>query len=181
MISETEVLKIVIERLKSAGIPYMVTGSIAANFYTTPRMTRDIDIVIEIEESDIERLFSLFSNDFYVDLETIKRAFNMKRMFNIIHHEGIVKVDFIIRKDAEYRKVEFGRRQGINFEGLNIYIVSPEDLVLSKLFWAKDNRSELQMRDVKNILRTVHHLDIGYIEKWVKDLRLDEIYKEVRK
>lgn len=181
MQNELDALKIVIKRLESAGIPYMVTGSIAANFYTTPRMTRDIDIVIKIEEGNIESIYSLFSDDFYVDLDSIKRAFHTRRMFNIIHNEGIVKIDFIIRKDSEYRKLEFNRRRSINFEGLNIYLVSPEDLILSKLFWAKESISELQIRDVKNLMETTQSLDIDYIEKWVKDLGLDEIYKEVIK
>ncbi|MDO8141843.1 MAG: hypothetical protein Q6358_10130, partial [Candidatus Brocadiales bacterium] len=72
MINELEVLKIVVKRLESAGIPYMITGSIAANFYTTPRMTRDIDIVIEIGENNAEVLFSLFSDDFYIDKDSIR-------------------------------------------------------------------------------------------------------------
>ena len=58
-------------------------------------------------------------------------------MFNIIHNKAIVKVDFIIRKDDEYRRIEFGRRQGIDFEGSRIDITSPEDLILSKLCWAR--------------------------------------------
>ncbi len=52
MKSELDILKIVVERLDKADIPYMLTGSMAANFYTVPRMTRDIDIVIEITERD---------------------------------------------------------------------------------------------------------------------------------
>ena len=46
MSDELDVLKLVTARLEAAGIPYMVTGSMVANFYTTPRMTRDIDLVI---------------------------------------------------------------------------------------------------------------------------------------
>ena len=57
MINELDVLRIVVKRLESAGIPYMITGSTAANFYTTPRMTRDIDIVIEVGGENTETLF----------------------------------------------------------------------------------------------------------------------------
>lgn len=181
MINELEVLKIVVKRLESAGIPYMVTGSIAANFYTTPRMTRDIDIVIEVEESDVEKLFALFSNDFYVDKDSIRNAVRNKRMFNVIHNEEIIKIDFVIRKDTEYRKIEFERKRGIVFEGLKVYIASPEDLILSKLYWAKESLSEMQIRDVINLLKVVPALDRGYIQKWVKELGLEEIYKEVNK
>ncbi len=179
MIDEQEVLKIVTMGLESIGIRYMITGSIAANFYTTPRMTRDIDIIIEVEEDDAERLFSLFSNDFYVDRDSIKDAIHSREMFNVIHCEGIVKVDFIVRKNAEYRKVEFERRRCIVFEGLRIDVVSPEDLILSKLYWAKDSLSEMQIKDVKNLLKTVSGLERHYIEKWVAKLKLREIYQEV--
>lgn len=181
MIDELEVLKIVIRRLDSAGIHYMVSGSIAANFYTTPRMTRDIDIILDVGINDAEKLYSLFSDDFYADLDSIKGAVHERQMFNIIHNEGIVKVDFIIRKDTEYRRLEFERKKSIVFEGLKMYVTSPEDLVISKMYWSKDSLSETQLRDVRNLLRTVTDIDTDYIEKWVDELGLDTIYKEVNR
>lgn len=181
MLNELDVLKIVIKRLESAGIPYMVSGSIAANFYTTPRMTRDVDIIIEVGEMDAQKIFSLFSGDFYIDLESVKDAIRHKQMFNIIHNEAIIKVDFIIKKDTEYRKSEFERRRNIVFGQERIDITSPEDLIISKLYWAKDSLSDLQIRDVQNMLKTVPDLDIGYIEKWVAKLGLDEVYRKADK
>lgn len=181
MINEIRVLKIVVKRLESARIPYMITGSIAANFYTTPRMTRDIDIVIEVEEKDAEILFSLFSTDFYVDKNSIINAIHNRQIFHIIHSEGIVKVDFIIRKDTNYRNLEFKNRRSIVFERQKIFIVSPEDLILSKLFWARESLSEMQIRDVNNLFKTIHNLDRVYIEKWVHELELDEVYNEAKK
>jgi len=89
MMNEQEVLKIVVSRLEGAGIQYMVTGSIAANFYTIPRMTRDIDMVVEFEGENPETFFTLFSKDFYIDLEAVKNAVMGEGMFNIIHREGL--------------------------------------------------------------------------------------------
>lgn len=180
MINELDVLTVVIKKLASAGIRYMVSGSIAANFYTTPRMTRDIDIIIEVKEKDTGKIYSLFSSDFYIDMDSVKEAIRDKYMFNIIHNEGIVKVDFIIKKDTEYRRLEFDRRQSIVLEGLKIDITSPEDLVISKLYWAKDSLSEMQIRDVKNIIKTVPDIDIDYIEEWINKLGLEDIYKEIK-
>lgn len=157
----------------------MVTGSVAANFYITPRMTRDTDIVIEVEEHDAERIFSLFSDEFYIDLDMMKDAIRRKGIFNVIHRDGIVKIDFIIRKESEYRQLEFERRRNILFEGLSVNVVSPEDLILSKLDWARDSFSEMQIRDVKNLIKTVPDLDRQYIDKWVKKLRLEEVYRKV--
>lgn len=181
MTSELDVLKIIINRLESANIPYMLSGSVAANFYTIPRMTRDIDIVVQVQAPDAERIYSLFSGEFYVDKDMIRNAVIERSMFNIIHNEGVVKVDFIVRKDSEYRKLEFERRRSILFEGSKINIVSAEDLIISKLYWAKDSMSEMQIRDVRNLLKTVSGIDSGYLAKWINTLGLEDIYKEVLK
>ncbi len=99
-------------------------------------------------------------------------------MFNVIHNEAIVKVDFIVRKNSEYRKLEFSRRKYFDFEGMKIAIVSPEDLVISKLFWAKESHSEMQIKDIKNLMASVENLDYNYIKKWVKELGIENIFNE---
>ena len=151
MSEELEILKIVSRRLKEAGIPYMITGSIAANFYAMPRMTRDIDIVIEVKTEDVDCLLALFKDDFYIDRDTVVEALSQRGIFNIIHNEYVIKIDFIVRKDSPYRELEFTRRREINVEGVGIWMVSPEDLILSKLVWAEDRLSEMQLGDVRNI------------------------------
>ena len=83
----------------------------------------------------------------------------------------------IFGKDIEYRKVEFNRRRKMEFEGRNIYVVSPEDLLISKLFWARESMSGLQIGDIRNLLETVEELDREYIEKWVRKLELDDVWK----
>jgi hypothetical protein len=70
-------------------------------------------------------------------------------LFNLIHNENVIKVDCIVRKQNDYRINEFNRRQRIKIRDFETWIVSKEDLILSKLFWAKDSRSETQLRDVK--------------------------------
>ncbi len=180
MSEESEVLKDVCRRLESAKISYMITGSIAANFYAVPRMTRDIDIVIEIFAKDIDRMPALFKSDFYIEGESVAEAIKEHGMFNILHNRYVIKIDFIILKIIPYRTLEFQRRRPADFEGQKIWIVSPEDLILSKLFWAKDSFSEMQIGDVKNLLRMVHNLDRVYIEKWIEPLGLSAIFQKVK-
>jgi len=178
---ELAVLKEVARRLKRAKIPYMVTGSMAANFYTVPRMTRDIDIVVELSERDIGRFIGLFENDFYLEPKTVDEAVKGKGMFNLIQNEYVIKVDFVVRKDSEYRRTEFARRREITVEDQPIDIVAPEDLILSKLFWARDSGSEFQLLDVRNLLKTVKKLDRPYIARWAKRLGIGSLYKKIAK
>lgn len=179
MEKEIDLLISVCETLEATGISYMLTGSFASNFYSVPRMTRDMDIVIQISDIDIDKLFLAFNKNFYIDKEGIREALNHQGIFNIIHNETIFKVDFIIRKNSIYRKIEFQRRAKVKLKNKELWIVSPEDLIISKLDWAKDSYSDIQLRDVKNLL-TRENLDRDYIQKWVRNLDLLEVYKKVQ-
>ncbi len=178
---ELAVLEGVTRHLERAGIPYMVTGSIAANFYAVPRMTRDIDIVVELSERDIERLVKTFEKDFYLEPEAVQAAVRSKGMFNLIHHEYVIKVDFVVRKESEYRRKEFSRRKRVSVDGQYFYVVTAEDLILSKLEWAKDSESEVQLSDVRNLLKSVKRLDRRYLARWAKQLGIESLYRRVRK
>jgi hypothetical protein len=180
MNEQLEFVKEIARRLDSAGIPYMITGSIALALYARPRMTRDIDLVIDCRPRDSETIVRLFESDCYVDPESVRDAINTRRMFNIIHNQWVIKADFIVRKEEAYRKVEFGRRRGFEIEGVTVWVVSPEDLVLSKLQWSKDTGSELQRDDVRAILHSVRGLNWGYLEKWSIDLGVEDLLAEVR-
>ena len=111
MQEELEVLKIVTRRLNEINIAYMISGSIAANYYTIPRMTRDVDIVIELKNSDIEKFFNIFKNDFYIDKSMVKEEVFQSGMFNIIHNKFVVKIDFIVKKETEFQKIAFSRKK----------------------------------------------------------------------
>ena len=104
MSEEIEVLKIVTGRLEGAGIGYMVTGSMALNYYALPRMTRDIDLVVELSPRDAERIVDLFREDFYVDGEAVRRAIERREAFNAIEMTRVVKADFVVRRESAYRR-----------------------------------------------------------------------------
>lgn len=178
MSDELEVLKIVAERLEKADISYMISGSIAANYYTIPRMTRDIDVVIELEQSDVETFVDLFESDFYLSREAIKNEVSCRGMFNLIHNRHVIKIDFIISKSSAYQQGAFSRRKQVLIEQCPMWFVTAEDLVISKLLWAKDSHSEIQLKDVANLMQTVDNMDLKYINGWVRELGLEQIYSE---
>ena len=166
MDDQLEFVKLIASRLDSIGIPYMMTGSIAMAVYSIPRMTRDIDLVVELEAVDVEKIVSIFSEDCYIDRDSVRQAVDSRSMFNIIHNEWVIKADFIVRKNEEYRRKEFSRKQKIVIEDVTIFVVSVEDLILSKLVWGKELQSELQLADVRQMISTVLELDWEYMKKW---------------
>jgi predicted nucleotidyltransferase len=177
MTTELEVLGLVSDRLSAHGLPFMLTGSFALAYYATPRMTRDLDIVVAINERDVNALVAAFESDFYIDADAARRAVLLERMFNLIHLESGVKVDLIVRKSSDFRQVEFERRKPVAIAGIETWIVSCEDLILSKLVWARDSNSELQRRDIRQLLAGA--IDLDYIRKWAQHLGVTTLLNEL--
>lgn len=177
MKTELDILRDLSKRLDSAGIGYMVTGSVAMNYYAQPRMTRDIDVVMDLRESDAETLTNLFIKDYYIDREAIVRAIAQRSIFNLIHQDSVIKVDGIVRKDDPYRQEEFARKQRVTIGDFQTWIVRLEDLILSKLYWARDSRSELQLRDVHNLLGL--DCDLDYLRSRAKALAVEELLEDL--
>jgi hypothetical protein len=174
--NEIDIVRDISRKFEQVGIPYMLTGSMAMNYYAQPRMTRDIDVVVAISAKDIETVVRLFSPEYFVSPEAVRESVSHQSIFNLIHQESVIKVDCIVRKSGEYRRVEFERRSQIRVLNFTTWIVSKEDLIISKLSWAKDSRSELQLRDVKNLVATGY--DAAYLERWTRELGLDTLLQE---
>jgi hypothetical protein len=176
MQNELDIVRDVSLRLEQVNIAYMLTGSMAMNYYAQPRMTRDIDIVLALTAQDTDKVVRLFASDYYVSRDAVSSSIAQESLFNLIHQESVIKVDCIVRKSSPYRRAEFERRQRISIEDFSTWIASKEDLILSKLWWARDSRSEMQLRDVRNLAGT--GCDTDYIERWTKELGLHTLWQE---
>jgi hypothetical protein len=177
MPTELDVLALVSDRLSQKNLLFMLTGSFALAYYATPRMTRDLDIVVALKERDVESLVEAFAVDFYIDAGAAREAVRAERLFNLMHLESGIKVDLIVRKSSEYRLLEFTRRRAVEVAGVRTWIVSREDLALSKLVWALDSGSELQQRDVKVLL--AESVDLDYIRLWAPRLGVSELLESL--
>ena len=93
-------------------------------------------------------------------------------MFNVIHFESVIKVYFIVLMNTPFAVSEFGRRSQLTVGDFQTTIISREDLILSKLVWAKNSGSEMQLRDVRNLLG--RDCDLDYLRAWAEELTVKE-------
>jgi hypothetical protein len=179
-VNTTEFLRAIVAAIEGAGIPYMVTGSLVSSYYAIPRSTQDVDVVIDPTERSLHSLVdSLLAAGFYVDREAALEAWNVRGQFNVIDAAGGWKADLIVRKDRPFSEAEFERRGRSSLLGIEVALARVEDVLLAKLEWSKLGDSELQRRDVAQILeRQRARLDLGYVEHWVRQLGLEEEWEE---
>jgi hypothetical protein len=179
-------VKIVFEKLKTAleavGIPYFVTGSFASSAHGIPRSTNDIDIVIAPSPQQLEQLLQLFpESEFAADREDAFDALRRKSLFNVVDYATMWKVDFIIRQPTPFDASRFARRGIVEIAGVLLQTASPEDILLTKLSWAKLGESERQISDAAGVIQVQHeNLDLEYVERWVAVLELDQQWSMAR-
>lgn len=161
-------------QLDLSGIPFMVTGSIAAAFHGAGRATMDIDLVIEATSEQLHRLVTSLSDpETYVSEEAALEALEREGMFNVVEILTGWKADFIIRKSRPFSRSEFGRRQAFEFEGTRLWVTTLEDLIIAKLEWAKLGESARQLEDVAALLRVADgEVDQRYLDRWITELEL---------
>ncbi len=174
-----ETLNWVVKKLNTLNIGYMVTGGSAVGFWGHARTTMDIDMVVALKDSQADKLFTEFEQEAYISKDDILSAVSQKKMFNVIFNDTLFKIDFIpLKEDDIYEKESFSRKVEIDFGNLKLSVISPEDLILSKLKWMKiAGGSERQMSDCKSIMMVNENTDMAYIKKWAEFLNIEEELK----
>ena len=161
----------IIDVLDEVSIPYMLSGSVAMSAYILPRATRNFDFVISLQKNDVDHFVRCFEEGYYCNSDAIRDAVNRRSIFNIIDHASGYKADFVVLKKEAFRQEEFRRRVLMDYFDKKVYLVSAEDLLLSKIIWIQDYQSALQMEDIRNLAQ-LETLDWPYIRKWLKELNL---------
>lgn len=181
---QQDILGIVAKILEKLNIPYFVTGGFAVSVWGRPRYTADIDLVIAIERQKLERLAAeLLKIDKYVYIskQAMYEALEKQGEFNFIDSTNGIKVDFWVLKNTIFAKKQMERRISKDINGQKIYFASAEDVILNKLIWYKDSRSDKQMEDIESILTIQTNLDHGYLESRAKEQNIYEFLQPLLK
>jgi hypothetical protein len=172
----------IITALDQSGIGYMLSGSFASAHYGAPRSTQDIDLVIEATPAQLRAFIEgLPGNEYYADLDAALEAHKRQSLFNVIDMATGWKIDLIIRKSRAFSQEEFRRRQPVRLQDVPLFLASAEDVIISKLEWAKLAQSRRQIEDAAAILRVRWDaLDHTYLTKWTTALGLTNEWSEAQ-
>lgn len=179
---QDELMGLIIKAFESLKTPYMITGSQASAYYGEPRFTRDIDVVTELKEEQVDDFSRFFPEDeFYCDKDMIKAEIKRRGQFNIIHSTSGLKIDIILTKATHFSKTEFSRRKpGPVSSEQEAYFASPEDVIIKKMDFYREGGSEKHLRDITGILKISNDIiDIDYITKWADSLSLRDIWDAI--
>jgi len=158
-----EPFRIFTRKLHQLGVPYMVSGSVAAIYYGEPRMTNDVDIIVFLKRDDARRLEEAFPGDeFYCpprEVIEIEAAREQRGHFNLIHHETGFKADIYLMGRDELHEWGMSRVHVAQLDGEPVHFAPPEYVMIRKLQFFKEGGSSKHLRDIN---RMVVSLDAGW-------------------
>lgn len=179
--SDTDILAVTAQAtgaLEDLSVPYAVVGSLASIAYGEPRLTVDADIIADIDPAQVVALVTRWEPQFFADGEAVRRAAAERGHFNLLHRDTMVKVDVYVRGGAPWVAEQLARRQRLVDGDVALFVISPEDVVLSKLAWylSGGEVSDRQWRDVLGVLVVQRGaLDEAYMHRWADTLGVAEL------
>jgi hypothetical protein len=142
MNEQSDLLKRLVAKLAETGVPFMIVGSVAASYHGHPRSTLDIDAAVDADEETLCRFAGSLGEGYYVSKESVREAARSRTAFNVIDDASGYKAVLIVRKERPFSRMEFRRRIRIDAMGITLEMATAEDVILSKLEWAKLGSSE---------------------------------------
>ncbi len=159
----------VLERLE---IEYVVGGSLATSLHGIPRATLDADIVADLRMAHIDPFVAALKASFFIDADMVRDAIRRRSTFNILHLATMFKVDVFVTGADELLSIELSRKRRVRVleeTQAELFVASPEDMVLQKLMWYRDGGgvSDRQWGDVLGVIKTQgNRLDMAYLRLW---------------
>jgi hypothetical protein len=145
----------VIQVLERLDIPYMVVGGFAAILYGQPRLTIDVDVVVDMEADQIDPFVAAFPiPDYYVSKEAVRDSLRRRYPCNVIQPITGAKVDLIPLPRDRFTREAFQRRRRVTYddEGRAAAFMAPEDVVVAKLRAYEETESDRHLRDAESVL-----------------------------
>jgi predicted nucleotidyltransferase len=166
----------VLAALSRCGVAHVLVGSFARNVHSFARSTKDADIVLAVDTAGLSRFEAELGPAFSLDPQTTFETITGTFRHILIHRETTFKTELFLLSHDAYDQERFSRRLAINFNGQKTYVLTAEDVIVTKLRW-------LRRKDVEDISDVIAvkgaKLDWDYIHRWTAlhatRAKLDEI------
>lgn len=163
----------------------MITGSVATIAYAQPRLTNDIDLILEISQKQVDLLRTEFPEDLYYlppsDVIRAECARTQRGHINIIHLESMLKADVYLCGNDPLHHWALARPVRIQLSDVTVSFAPPEYVMLRKMEFFQEGGSEKHLRDIANIMETSGAIiNYSFLQEQINQLSLQTAWERVK-
>lgn len=136
-------------------VRYAVAGSVASSVHGEPLVSQDVDLILQATPGQAGSIARKLSPRFYAPEDMLVEAARAHSMANIVDNRTGLKVDLSFVATTGFLATVMARRMSmqIGSDGPEFRLVTAEDVILTKLVWPKDTRSQKQWGNELSVAR----------------------------
>jgi hypothetical protein len=162
-----DVVRAVIDSLNQQGVPYMIVGTLATNFYCVPRATQDGDFVVQSQLVEVARHISQNIAGIRFDPQLEFEAVTATKKALLTTEQHGFQIELFELSGDEHDQLRFARRDQVEIMGRTTSIASLEDMIITKLRWSQHEGREKDIADARNLIAVQQdRVDWPYVEQW---------------
>ena len=176
-----EAVGAVLDALGVAEIPYMIVGSLAANFHGIPRSTRDADFVVELSPNRLQRLEHNLPPGLTLERQGAFEAVTGTMRYLVVLAGSPFVCELFVLGDDPHDRARFARRVPARILTHHAFVASAEDMIITKLRWAMGAGRAKDRDDIRNMLAVQGTaLDWTYLDRWSSEHGTTALLAEIR-
>jgi hypothetical protein len=181
-VTADELVVAVFDALAGLRVPFMVSGSLASNFYGVPRATQDADLVLELDALPLDQLQSQLQTSFEIDRQISFETVMGSRRVVARARDASFDVELFDLTTDPHDRERFRRRRLVEVLSRSVALPTVEDVLINKLRWWQRARRRKDYDDARNVLAVQQHsLDQHYLHRWCRELGLNDLLDELRR
>jgi hypothetical protein len=171
-----------IDGLEALGVPYMLVGSFASNYYGIPRSTQDADFLVELAGTEIRAVAERLGPEFHLDPQIAFETIAATRRYVVRVAGTGFRIEFFLLSEDEHDGARFGRRCRVALLGRQVFLPTAEDVIITKLRWSRGGARAKDVDDARNVMAVQGtRIDWDYVASWCDRHGTREILESLRR
>jgi predicted nucleotidyltransferase len=182
VVTSEDLVVLVFDALSALHVPFMVSGSLASNFYGVPRATQDADLVLMLNAVPVDALAARIGQAFELDTQLAFETVTGSRRLVARARGSAFTVELFDVTDDDHDRERFSRRRSVDVLGRTVAVPTAEDVIITKLRWWQRAGRRKDLEDARNVVAVQRaSLDQEYLRRWCRTVGVLDILEDIER
>jgi hypothetical protein len=175
-----EIVRRCIGAFEQLHIPYVAVGALSVNVYSPPRLTHDADFVVQLRDIPMNEIVRALGTDFELEAQMSFETITATSRYRLRHRASEFLIELFLLSDDAHDRARFDRRMRLQVGDSDVFVLTVEDLIITKLRWSRQGKRPKDTQDIKSVLSVqLENIDLNYIRLWCNIHGTTELFEKL--